>query len=405
MKKKIGIIGGGASGMVCAIVAAQGGCDVTLIEKNKKLGRKILATGNGRCNISNVDIGEHYYHGHHLSLVKETLKHFSKHHVENFFAKLGLDLVCIEDGRMFPMSLQSSSVVAFLEDALLQSGVKIKVDSNVKSLKYFSDKFIVLTDKEELFFDKVVISSGSLAMPSLGSSSDGYSFAKSFGHKIYPAFPSLVQLVSDEKLLKRVSGVKIDAILSAYVEKNLINEIRGDLLFTDYGLSGLAILDISRGVVYGLSQGKSCVIKIDLLPDISISSLKKLLQKKSQQFSSKKPALWLNGILHQKLVYFILEKTNLSHVLKLQTKHLHALAYMIKNLSITIVDSRGAKGAEVMAGGISCDEIDRKTFMSKLQKDLYFTGEVLDVDGDRGGYNLHFAWASGYLAGKHLLLK
>ncbi len=404
MKKKIGIIGGGASGMVCAIVAAGGGCDVTLIEKNKKLGRKILASGNGRCNITNRDISQEYYHGHHLLCVKEVLKHFNRKDMQNFFSKLGLELIENDDGRVFPMSLQASSVVAFLEDALIQNGVDIKIQTEVKNIKYIGSKFLVTTQEEELSFDKVVVATGSYAMASLGSSADGYRFAKNFGHEVYPTFASLVQLVSSDRFVKYASGVKIDALLSAYVEKNLVDQRRGDLLFTDYGLSGLAVLDISRSVVSALFKGKSCMIKIDLLPDVSISTLKKLLQKKAQQFPKKSPSLWLNGILHKKLVNLLLEKTDLYGLLTLQTKQLNTLAYTIKNLSIPISDSKGAKSAEVLAGGISCAQVDEKTFMSKLQKDLYFTGEVLDVDGDRGGYNLHFAWASGYLAGKKLIL-
>ncbi len=403
MKKKIAIIGGGASGMVCALIASGSGCDVTLIEKNKKIGRKILATGNGRCNITNEDVSEKNYHGHHLSTVQYALKQFGKHEVRKFFADLGLDLIAIEDGRMFPMSLQSASVVVFLEDALRANGVTIMTEVTVRSVHKKSDKFFIQSEQKEFSFDKVVIATGSMAMPSLGSSEDGYSFAQHFGHRIYPRFPSLVQLVSDDSLLKKVSGVKIDASLRALVDKQIEQEIRGDLLFTDYGLSGLAILDISRSIAKGVLQHKQTEIMIDLLPDISLQALKKLLQKKNQKFSHKSPTLWLNGILHQKLIIMILAKTNLLNAQNLHTKQLHTLAYIIKNLSIPIVDTRGAKGAEVMAGGVDCSEVDCKTFMSKRQSGLYFTGEILDIDGDRGGYNLHFAWASGYLAGKHLL--
>jgi predicted Rossmann fold flavoprotein len=404
MKKKIGIIGGGASGLICALVASAGECEVTVIEKNSRVGRKILATGNGRCNITNKSITWQHYHGHHPSFVSTALKQFGYRELERFFAELGLDFVSVEDGRVFPMSLQASSVVDFLEDACLRSGVGLKTKTAVSHLEKRGERFVLFHEAGKMEFDIVVVATGSAAMPTLGSSDSGLQFARKFGHHIYPSFPVLVQLQSNDPFCQKCSGVKTDAMLTAIVEGETKKSLRGDLLFTNYGLSGLAVLDISRVVSAAREAEKESLIEIDLLPDISLNALKKILQNKSKRFSEKPPMLWLNGILHKKIVQALLESLKLQHKAILGTKDLHKVAFAIKHLQIRIDQTRGAKGAEVMAGGVDCSEVDAKTMESKLVKNLFFTGELLDIDGERGGYNLHWAWASGYLAGKSSLV-
>ena len=403
MKKKIGIIGGGASGLLCALVAAEGGCDITIIEKNSRAGRKILATGNGRCNISNREIALFHYHGHHPSFAGYALKQFGYNDLERFFSALGLDFVSVEDGRVFPMSLQASSVVNFLEDACVRKGVNFMTGTTVERLEKWGKRFRLFHEAGNIDFDMVVIATGSAAMPTLGSSDSGLHFATKLGHRCFESFPVLVQLQSRDPFCGGCSGVKIDAEISAVVNGVREQTLRGDVLFTGYGLSGLAILDISRLISQGLQKGYRCQVEIDLLPDMPLGSLKKILQNKSKRFSEKPPRLWLNGMLPQKVVDALLESLKLQHKNVLGMKDVQRLAYSIKHLPIDIFDTRGSRGAEVMAGGIDCSEVDAKTMESKLVKNLFLTGEVLDIDGDRGGYNLHWAWASGYLAGKALL--
>lgn len=402
MKKKIVIIGGGASGLICAITAAKKEHEIIVLEKNAKAGRKLLATGNGRCNISNLSISLQNYHGHHVGFVEYALKQFHYDVLKRFFESLGLDFTSVEDGRVFPMSLQASSVVDFLVDACLRKGVRLETGCEVQSVFPEGKKFKVLHEKGDILCDNVVIATGSLAAPALGSSDAGMRFAKEMGHRIFPAFPVLVQLRSDLPFCKRCSGVKISASLQAMVEKVPSASVRGDLLFTNYGISGLAVLDISRTVSAALYERKDVMIEVDLLPDISLPSLKKMLQNKSKRFCDKAPLLWLNGFLHKKIASALLRMLGLSDQQVLGTKALQKLAYTIKHLEIPIVDTNGAKGAEVMAGGVDCSEVDYKTMESKKVKGLFFTGEVLDIDADRGGYNLHWAWASGYLAGRKL---
>ncbi len=401
VKKRVGIIGGGASGLICAIVASRLGCEVTIIEKNTKIGRKILASGNGRCNITNKKISAQNYHGQNPSFVSYAIKNFDRIRLENFFTDLGVEFTAIKDDRVFPMSLQASTIVDFLHDGCLEEGVKIYTHSEVKKV-IKRDKFIVKKSDRDFKFDALVVASGSAAMPSLGATFIGYEIARSFSHTINPLFASLVQLKSDDPFCKKSSGVKIEAFLKLFVETKLEKEISGDLLFTDYGLSGLSILDISREASFALLKEKSVFIQIDLLPSISLSSLRNILKKKSKKFKNKPLSLWLNGMLHKKIVLSLIEKLKFNKERTLTTKEIHALSYAIKNLRIEIKDTKGIKSAEVMAGGVDCTQIDPKTMESKLHKGLYFIGEVLDVDADRGGYNLHWAFASGYIAGTSL---
>ena len=402
MKKRIAIIGAGASGLLCALEAARGGHDVVVIEKNRKVGRKILATGNGRCNITNRTVTPAHYHGHHPAYVTHALRAFGSDDAIAYFRDLGLELITQEDGRIFPMSLQASSVSGFLDYTARARGVTFWLEREVHAVEREGERFVVVDQRGRARFDAVVIATGSAAMPSLGSSEAGISLAKRLGHNTFPTFPVLVQLVSQSQRIQKAAGVKIDASVRPRTAEGAGEALRGDLLFTNYGLSGLVILDISRVISAALARGEACAVEIDMLPDVSLSALKNILRKRAKKFADLPPELMLNGMLHKKLVHLLLEHAGALHAKPLDTKALQRIAYGIKHFSVAISDTRGAKGAEVMAGGVDCREVDPGTMQSRLHKGLYFTGEVLDIDGDRGGYNLHWAWASGYLAGRDL---
>ncbi len=397
MIRNIAVIGAGASGMMASIVASKRGHKVTLFEKSKKVGTKILATGNGRCNITNQNITVQNYHSAHLSFARDILKRFGSEEAKKFFKELGLELVELgEKGRLYPMSLQACSVVDYLEYEVRKLGVEIVLNCEIKKVEKISNKFRIL----ESNFDTILISSGSLAHPSLGSSDSGYQLAKSFGHESIKEFASLVQLVCDDNTFKEASGVKIDAGMELFVDKEPKVSKRGDLLFTNYGLSGSSILDISRFASLASLKKQDVAIVIDLLPDMSLDELKSLLSKR---INIQKPIeLWLNGLIHKKLIKLILKESNLKVPSQINRKYINKLAYAIKNLKIAVSGTKGVKNAEVMAGGIKTEDINSKTLESKLLEGLFFSGEVLDVDGDCGGFNLHFAWASGYIAGLNL---
>ncbi|AFL67990.1 NAD(P)/FAD-dependent oxidoreductase [Sulfurospirillum barnesii] len=403
--KRVGIVGAGASGLVCAIEAARKGHKVSLFEKNSKVGRKILATGNGKCNISNLNISLSRYHGESVATIKEVLKRFDTVTCKSFFAKLGLEMREGEAGKLYPMSHQASSVVDLLLHEARSLGVDIFLESEVKSIAHQQGAFCLHVKEQSYLFDACVIGTGSLAMPNLGSSGSGYGFAQSFGHRLVEPYPSLVQCVCDEASIERASGVKMEARVELYIENQKVQSVQGDLLFTAYGLSGSAILEISRNVSYACLKQERVHVILDLMPTLSKEALQSLLQKRLSLAKGKSLSLWLEGIIPKKLALMILEKEKLLHVKdasQLSMKELKKIVFALKALSLHVKETKGFESAEVCAGGVDMSEIEPKNLMSRKIKELYFCGEVLDVDGDCGGFNLHFAWASGFCVGQSL---
>ncbi len=392
MKKNIAIIGAGASGLVAAIYAAKAGATVTVYERSAKIGKKIHASGNGRCNITNEKISLKNYHG--------KAPHFAKNiisfHAQKFFNDLGLELRRGNGTRLYPFSHQASIVVDFLGFTCRKLGVTFIKECEIERIEKENEHFVLYYHDTQTLADTVLIATGSNAMPNLGSSESGYRFATAFGHTIEKPFAALVQLTSDDTIFTKASGVKVEAQMKIVVDKEVKMDIRGDLLFTTYGLSGSAILDLSRIASEATMRKKDVSIMIDLLPDFSHDTLKSMLQKKRDL-----PLfLALNGLIPKKLIEPIMITTKIDASKPLNNKTTNTLAYTLKNLNISITGTRGAKGAEIMAGGISTQEINPKTMESTLVKGLYFSGEVVDIDGDCGGYNLHWAWASGARAGE-----
>jgi len=391
------IVGAGASGLMASILLARDGHKILLLEQNSKVAKKILASGNGKCNITNIDITPQHYHSSNPTFIKEVLDGYGVDKIREVFSSLGLILVEGSDGKLFPMSMQSGSVVDILLYEVERLRVEIlyecRVDSVVKE-----NSFIIDTTKGKFSSTHLLLCTGSMASPKLGGSSSGLDIAKSLGHTIIPPLPSLVQLCSDEEWVKRVSGVKIDACVKLYTNSQYTTQKRGDVLFTNYGISGLAILDISRGVSIALSNYAYCDLQIDILPDFTKEQLIRLLQN---YIDIDRPIdIWLQGILNKKLIPIIISqsKTKAKTTKELNKKELIKLSYAIKNIKLSISKTRGFESAEVAIGGVDTTEVDPQTMESKIIKNLYFAGEVLDVDGDRGGFNFHFAWVSALRA-------
>jgi predicted Rossmann fold flavoprotein len=398
--KKVAIIGGGASGLTSAAYLSKHNLDITLFEQNSKIGRKLLATGNGRCNITNEDLSLQHFHTHgDISFIKTILNKFDLHRCENFFQTLGILFMKNEQGRFYPLSGSASSLVDAFEFELKQNGVKIQLNTFIENIEFLDDQQQFLLNKKELF-DYIIIATGSIAMKKLGATSSGYEFAKQFSHTVIEPFASLVQLKSDNKYLDIIQGVKITGKIKDKV---------GDILFTKYGISGSTILDISREVVEQLQFKEKVKLSIDLLPNISKEKLISVLKERQKLLKNKEILTWLDGILHKKLSRYIILTLGLQEkaplVNNLNFKQLQSIAFTIKNLPFSIIDSNGFENCEVCAGGVDISDINSKTMESNKQKNLFFTGEVLDVDGDCGGYNLHFAWASGYSAAKTIIDK
>jgi hypothetical protein len=388
-KKTIAIIGAGASGLFSSILLARKGFSVIVFEKNNKVGKKLLATGNGRCNVTNQNISlKNFYSNSNISMIKNTLENFNYSNCKELFSKFGIEFKVSSNGRVYPLSLTSSSIVDILEYEALKIGVKIELNSEITNVKYEKNKYNL---NQKLNFDKLIIATGSIAMPKLGSSESGYLFAKKFQHSIINPVASLVQLVSSNKHLDVVSGVKIEA---------QIENKKGDFLFTKYGVSGSLILDISRKIAKQLQTQKSVKICVDTMPDYSSEVLINLLTKRLDNLKDKELSLWLDGIMNKKLAKYIILNANIEKHVKyakfLTKEDIVKIVKTIKNLEFIITDTKGFETCEVCAGGVSLDEINLENMESKFQKELYFIGEVVDVDGDCGGYNLHWAWSSAY---------
>jgi len=394
-KTKVAIIGAGASGLFCSILLSSKDFEVTIFEKNNKVGKKLLATGNGRCNITNQSITlANFYSNSNISLIKDNIENFNYSYCKKLFSDMGIEFKNGQSTRMYPLSLSSSSVVDILEYESLKVGTNIELNTEITDIQYTQDKYVLNKTKK---FDKIIIASGSIAMPKLGSSESGYLFAKKFKHKIIAPVPSLVQLVSDKKNLDIVTGVKIEAV---------INNRRGDFLFTKYGVSGSLILDVSRKVSKQLQSSKSVKIIVDTMPDFSPEQLTTLLTRRMTTLKDKELNLWLDGIMNKKLAKFIILNSNLPAHVKyakfLSVSDIKKIVNTIKQLEFNIIDTKGFETCEVCAGGINLSEINLENMESKYQKDLYFIGEVLDVDGDCGGYNLHWAWSSAYTVSSNM---
>jgi len=396
------IIGGGAAGLCAAITAARAGKKITILEQNSRIGKKILVSGNGKCNIGNRHITPHRFHSQNPDFVQQCLQTYDAQSIYSFFRSIGLELTEGKEGKLFPLSFHASSVAELLEYEAKRRGVEIVYECKVNTLAKEGESFVLETSQGVKRCKNLLIACGSPAAPKLGGNDSGYAFASKLGHSLVPRHPSLVQLVSEEDWLKQCAGVKISGIAKLYANGEYVTEKEGDILFTNYGISGLAILDISREVSLRLAQFDYCELSLDLMPAFSKEKLTNLFLSHIDKGSQKPVSLWLQGFIHKKLVPVILEHAHIKSRMEdqLHRKEINTLVHTIKHLRLSIRDTKGFQGAEVSTGGIDTTEIEPNTMASKLVKGLYFAGEILDVDGDRGGFNFHFAWVSGMRAGR-----
>ena len=389
---RIIVIGGGASGIVASIFAKRDNNEVIVLEKNNKCLKKLLITGNGKCNYFNDDFSfEHYYSdSNNLSFINDS----NKRKVLDFFSSIGV-VPRVKNGYYYPNSNQSYSVHnSLLKEASLR-GVEIKNGVKVLNIVKKSNSFIVSTDNGDFICDKVIISTGGKSYPKTGSEGDGYIFGKSLGHKIVPVVPSLVGLVSNDKFIKPLSGVRCDACVSL----NSKSEI-GEVQFTDYGLSGICVFNLSNIA----SRLGNCSVKINFLYNFvsDFDSFCKLFDSVNGSVLNRSIGELLEGYLNYNIVNVILKMSGIDFSCSwndLGSKK-RILFDNLVSFNVDIVGTRGFDVAQVSLGGISLDDIDVNTFESKIVPGLYFTGEVMDVTGDCGGYNLGFAFLSGMIAGE-----
>lgn len=401
----LAIIGGGAAGMMAALFAARSGADVTLYEHNSGLGKKILASGNGRCNIINTTATHTDYAGNDPHFVTYALKQLSFHYFEKFCHSIGLMLDIKEDGRCYPLSNEAKSVLIALKSAVSDAGVRILTDTNVGAITKEDSQFTVHTQQGKQRYAKVLIATGSEAAPQLGATGDGYRFAAEFGHDIIPAYPSLVQLHLNSKNHPKMAGVKTVAEVTLFIDGKPKEKIEGDILFAAYGISGLAILDISQKASQSLLNKQRVSIALNLLPRFDRQELANVLEKLFASVPKHDVHTALCGLIPAKIATYLLDDAAIAlstAVSTLNPKEIKKLTHLIGEWKFEVSDTHGFKHAEVSGGGISTAQVNNKTMESTLVEGLYFAGEVLDIVGRRGGYNFNFAWASGMIAGKEM---
>lgn len=403
MKKiRVAVIGGGASGMMAAITAAGEGAEVFLYEANDRVGKKILATGNGKCNFSNRDCSLENYYSKDKKTLETVLERFGAEDSIAFFERAGM-LVKEKNGYLYPASEQASTVLDILRMQLLESGVQVLTHSRVKGIR--RDKagcFWVETEKSGKSFERVILACGGKAAPKTGSDGNGYRLAQSMGHTLTPIVPALVQLRCAEEYVKAVAGVRLDAKVSLSVNGRQEGSERGELQLTDYGISGIVVFQLSRIAAYGLLCKKKVSVYIDCLPDFSPKEYAILVQQRKKTGGGKTVEEFFTGMLNKKLMLLFIKLAGLkgSELFKNEdSKKIDRVFALCKSFPLTIKASNSFDNAQVCAGGIPLSEVS-DSLESLLVKGLYFAGEILDVDGKCGGYNLQWAWASGHMAGK-----
>lgn len=405
---KIAIIGAGAAGIIAGITAKRENKDlqIDLFDINSAIGKKILASGNGRCNISNMDCSVQNYIGENPNFVEFALKQFDYNSFKKFCKSIGLFLDEKEDGKVYPLSNEAKSVVNLLQNTLESLGINLILDTKVLDIQKEQENFKVVTNQKEYKdYDRVLISSGLGAAPQLNASEDGINIASNFGHSFNPTYPSLVGLHTNFEQNSRIQGVKTDSIVTLFIDGQKEKEIKGDLLFTKYGVSGFAILDISQYAVYPLSLYQNVQIAVNLFPNLGRNEVLGMVESLFKTVPKQNAMQLLTGIISNKLAPIIFELCKIDKESKaedINAKQIRAIVNTLINWRFKITDTQGFKHAEASGGGVRVDEVDSKTFESKKCRGLYFAGEVLDIVGNRGGYNLQFAWASGYLVGKDI---
>ncbi len=401
MKVDAVIIGAGASGMLAAIALAKQGKKVVLIERLKRGGKKILASGNGHCNITNASISSKNYIAKNKEILSTLLQECSVEKIVTFFRELGLEITTKEDGRMFPASFQARSVVEILEATIANLGIRVFYEVQEVQIQ---KGFVITFGNRKITTKNLIIATGSLAAPALGGNDFGLKLAKSFGHTILTPLPALVPLESKEVFCKALNGVKLFVNVKAFVEQKEITSVQGDILFREYGVSGLGVLDISLYIANALNEKKEVFLELDFMPYMNKKELLSFLQNRIDKKRGLSILVWLGGFLHLKVAQLLIKELHLTQKSEknLTKKDITAIANFLKGKRIKIEALRDFKYAEVALGGVNSKEIDSKSFESKKQKGLFFIGEVLDITGQRGGYNFHFAWCSALRVAKAL---
>lgn len=404
MAKKVIIIGAGASGMMAAVTAARHGAKVTLLEHKNRIGKKILATGNGRCNLSNSEMSAERFHSDSRNIFSDIYRQFDLEATLSFFRSIGVEVLELDEGKLYPFSLQAASVLNVLRDELDRQNVAVICDVKIKSLEV-GDRAKVITEDKNYYGDKLILATGGRSTPDLGSDGSGYRLAEALGHTVSHVYPSLIQLQSDYGYLKHLKGTKVMAGLKLMIDDTAVKSEYGELLFTDYGISGPPVLQISREASKALSENKNMTkvqVIADLVPSLSDEKLDDILLGRIESMPYKTMEHFFVGLLPKQLIVPLIKDNGMDMSMKaanITRADRSKIQKWLKAFTLNITGTRQWNQSQVTAGGVDCSEVDPVTLASTLHPNLFLCGELLDMDGDCGGFNLQWAWSSGYIAG------
>ena len=404
--RNIIVVGGGAAGLMASIVAARHGARVRIIDRMPRVGKKLLATGAGRCNLCNLSPTPDHYHGIDTSFIVPAIEQFSAEKTVDFFSALGIETRVAPGNRVFPLTGQAANVLDVLRYEMRQLGVEEICDAKVSRIERQNPGFRCLCgDGKTYTADRVILATGGKSSPNLGSNGGGYKLAKALGHKVGPLWPAQVQIKLDAPFLKRLKGIKFTGGAEVRVDGKLARRDEGDVLFTEDGLSGPPILQLSRIVAQHTEDKQRVSIRLDLMPDRDFKEVADLLAKRFKLNAGKPLDIAMIGLINKRMIPYLLRDAgfeDLSVVCgSLQRKELRQIATNLKGWELPAAGTRSWMHSQVTAGGVEVSEVNPRTMESRLVPGIYFAGELLDIDGDCGGYNLQWAWSSGYVAGEN----
>ena len=398
------VIGGGAAGLMAAITAARAEIKVVILEHNEKTGKKILSTGNGKCNYTNEQQGVSYYRGEDPAFVVPVFEQFGFEETVAFFEEIGITPK-IKNGYYYPASEQAAAVLEALRLEANYLRIREICDCNIHGIKRRKNDFLLETSVGNFTGNSVIFATGLLAAPKSGSDGSSFSHLEHFGHHFIDMVPALVPLIAKQKFFKQLAGIRIEMRAVLYVDKKESVTEYGELQLTDYGVSGIPIFQLSRFATKALYQKKEVSLLLDFLPNKTMEETIALLEKRLLKIEQKKTMCeCFVGLFHKKLAEVFLREAGISlgdSPKKLKSEQIQKLAEIIKGLQVDIIGSKSFEQAQVCAGGIDTKEISPETMESKFVPGLYFAGELIDIDGRCGGYNLQWAWSSGYVAGTY----
>lgn len=399
------IIGGGAAGLFAACTLARAGHDVTLLEKQNRVGRKLLSTGNGRCNLSNLNAAEKDYNGD-PRYIRAALKALSPHAAIARFEEMGLLCAPDEEGRVYPLSNQAAGVLDALRLYAAENGCEILTDWEAKALRRNGNAFTVeAADGRRMQAKHVLVACGGLAAPKLGGCGDGYKLLESLGHRSCARVPAIAALKTDPDAVRALKGIRMHGRLELYSGERLLRAENGEILFSENGVSGIAAMQMARNVNLELQRGRKCRLRLNFLPNAADN----FIQERAALLPDRPLEDFLSGIVPKRLGQVLIKNANVTPLSMaagdLTLSQCRAIQTCLTHWELEVKSTLGFDQAQVTCGGVELSGFDPETLESRSVPGLFAAGEVLNVDGDCGGFNLQWAWASAYICAQAILRK